>query len=257
MPAPARVSLFITCLVDQFFPQVGISVVEVLERCGLRVDFPQGQTCCGQPAFNSGFPDEARRAARTWLAAFRESEAIVAPSGSCVAMVRHQFAELFHDSPAELAEARRLAARTWEFSEFLVSVLGREDLGAVFEGAAGYHESCHLLRELGISREPRALLGKVAGLELKELDLARECCGFGGTFSVKFPELSAAMADDKLRSTQRAGVETLVACDMSCLMHLEGRARRLGLPIRCVHLAELLAGKARTGARAPIGGAGL
>jgi L-lactate dehydrogenase complex protein LldE len=242
MAIPARVSLFITCVVDQFFPQVGIATVEVLERCGLEVDFPEGQTCCGQPAFNTGYRAEARRVARGWLEAFHDSEAIVAPSGSCVSFVRQQFPELFHDSPAELEEARRLAARTWELTEFLVSVLGREDVGAVYEGAVGYHESCHLLRELRISRQPRALLKNVRGLELRELDLAQECCGFGGTFSVKFPELSAAMADEKLRSAARAGAETLVACDMSCLMHLDGRARRLRLPLRCLHIAQILAG---------------
>lgn len=243
MPPPARISLFITCLVDQFFPRVGIAMVKVLERCGVAVDFPAAQTCCGQPAFNSGFHDEARRVARTWLAAFSASEAIVAPSGSCVAMVRQGFAELFHDHGAERDEALRLAARTYEFSEFLVSVLGREDVGAEFAGPVAYHESCHLLRELRVSRQPRALLGKVRGLELRDLELAQECCGFGGTFSAKFPELSAAMADEKLRALERCGAGTLVACDMGCLMHLEGRARRLGLPLRCLHIAEVLAGQ--------------
>jgi L-lactate dehydrogenase complex protein LldE len=243
MSIPGRVSLFITCVVEQFFPQVGQATVEVLERCGLQVDFPERQTCCGQPAFNTGYRDEARRVARAWMRAFRGSEAVVAPSGSCVSFVRNHFAELFHDSPVELEEARRLAARTWELTEFLVSVLGREEVGAAFEGAVGYHESCHLLRELGISRQPRALLSKVRGLELRELDLAQECCGFGGTFAVKFPELSAAMADDKLRSAARAGATTLVACDTSCLMHLDGRARRVGLPLRCLHIAEVLAGQ--------------
>ncbi len=221
-------------------------MVEVLERCGVAVDFPESQTCCGQPAFNSGFHEEARRAARTWLAAFRGSEAIVAPSGSCVAMVRHGFPELFQDgaaAAAEREEAGRLSARTYEFTEFLVSVLGREDVGAAFDGAVAYHESCHLLRELRVSRQPRALLAKVRGLELRELDLAQECCGFGGTFSVKFPELSAAMADEKLRSVQRSGAETLVACDMSCLMQMDGRARRLGLPLRCLHIAEVLSAR--------------
>ena len=248
MAIPARVSLFITCIVDQFFPRVGIAMVEVLERCGLQVEFPEGQTCCGQPAFNTGYREEARRVARGWLEAFGGSEAIVAPSGSCVSFVRQHIPELFHDSPAELEQARRLAARTWELTEFLVSVLGREDVGAVYEGAVGYHESCHLLRELRISRQPRALLKNVRGLELRELDLAQECCGFGGTFSVKFPELSAAMADEKLRSAARAGAETLVACDMSCLMHLDGRARRLNLPLRCLHIAQILAGASAGGA---------
>lgn len=221
-----------------------MAMVKVLERCGVAVDFPPAQTCCGQPAFNSGFHDEARRVARAWLAAFSESEAIVAPSGSCVSMVRQAFAELFHDHGDEREEALRLAARTYEFTEFLVSVLGREDVGAEFAGAVAYHESCHLLRELRVSRQPRALLGKVHGLELRDLDLAQECCGFGGAFSAKFPELSAAMADDKLRAVERSGAGTLVACDMGCLMHLDGRARRLGLPLHCLHIAEVLAAQA-------------
>lgn len=243
MAPPTRASLFVTCVIDQYFPRVGVAVVEVLESCGIRVDFPERQTCCGQPAFNSGFHDEARAVARTWLAAFASSEVVVAPSGSCVAMVRNHMPALFPAGSAEHEEARRLAARTFEFTDFLVSVLGRDDLGAEYHATVGYHESCHLLRELRVSRQPRALLARVRGLELRELDLAQECCGFGGTFSVKFGDLSSAMADDKLRSAQRAGVEALVACDMSCLMHLDGRARRLGLPLRCLHIAEVLAGR--------------
>lgn len=243
MAPPTRASLFVTCVIDQYFPRVGVAAVEVLEACGIRVDFPERQTCCGQPAFNSGFQEEARTVARTWLNAFAGSEAVVAPSGSCVAMVRNHMPELFAPGTAERDEAKRLAARTFEFTDFLVSVLGREDLGAEYHATAGYHESCHLLRELRVSRQPRTLLARVRGLELRELDLAQECCGFGGTFSVKFGDLSSAMADDKLRSAQRAGVEALVACDMSCLMHLDGRARRLGLPLRCVHIAEVLAGR--------------
>ena len=216
-------------------------MVSVLERCGVAVDFPPAQTCCGQPAFNSGFREEARRVARAWLAAFRDSQTIVAPSGSCVAMVRHGFLELLPEGTAERAEAERLGARTYEFTEFLVSLLGRQDVGAGFAGTVAYHESCHLLRELRVSRQPRALLENVRGLELRDLDQAQECCGFGGTFSAKFPELSAAMADEKLRSVGRSGAGTLVSCDMGCLMHLEGRARRLGLPLRCLHVAEVLA----------------
>jgi len=156
-------------------------------------------------------------------------------------MARHGFAELFPEGSRERQEALRLGARTYELSELLVSVLGREEVGASFPGTVAYHESCHLLRELGISRQPRALLARVRGLQLRELDLAQECCGFGGTFAVKFPELSAAMAEEKLQSAARAGAETLVACDISCLMQLEGRARRLGLPLRCRHIAEVLA----------------
>ncbi len=241
---PRRVSLFVTCLVDQFFPAVGLAAAEVLERCGLAVEFPEAQTCCGQPAFNSGFHQEARRVARVWLRAFADAEAVVSPSGSCVSMVRHGFPELFRDKPGELAQAQALAARTYEFSEFLVNVMGREDVGApAWPGPATYHESCHLARELKVREQPRRLLARVAGLELREMERADDCCGFGGTFAVKFGPLSAALADEKLRAVAATGAGHLIACDMSCLMHLEGRARRAGLSLRCLHLAQVLAGQ--------------
>ena len=233
-----------TCLVDQFFPAAGMAAVKVLERCGVQVDFPEAQTCCGQPAFNSGFHDEARSVARSWLRTFAGSEAVVGPSGSCVSMVRNCFPELFHGLPRELEEVRALAARTYEFSEFLVSVLGVEDVGApAWRGAVTLHESCHLLRELKVREPARKLLAAVPGLELREMKDSQECCGFGGTFSVKFGPLSTSMADGKLEAAAATGAETVVACDMSCLMHLEGRARRKNLPLRCVHLAQVLAGE--------------
>ena len=246
MAPPRRVSLFVTCLVDQLFPAVGMAAVKVLERCGLQVDFPEAQTCCGQPAFNSGFHEEARRVARSWLRAFADSEAVVGPSGSCVAMVRNGFAELFHGQPAELAEARALAARTYEFSEFLVSVMGSEDVGApAWQGPSPvtYHESCHLSRELKVREPARQLLRRVPGLELREMERPDDCCGFGGTFAVKFGPVSTAMGDDKLRAAAATGAGVMIACDMSCLMHLEGRARRTGVPLRCLHLAQVLAGE--------------
>ncbi len=263
MTRPNRVSLFVTCLVDQFFPAVGLATSKVLERCGLKVDFPEAQTCCGQPAFNSGYHEEARRVARTLLRAFSGAEAVVGPSGSCVAMVRNGFPELFHDSPAELAAARALAAKTYEFSEFLVQVLGREDVGAPpwRDGPITYHESCHLLRELKVREPARQLLGRVPGLELREMERPDDCCGFGGTFSVKFGSVSTAIGDEKLRAVAATGARTLVACDMSCLMHLDGRARRsraktgaealagarqrsgAGCSLRCLHLAQVLAGE--------------
>jgi len=244
MTRPRRVSLFATCLIDQFFPAVGMSVVRVLERCGLEVDFPEGQTCCGQPAFNSGYHPEARAVARSWLKAFASSEVVVAPSGSCVSMIRNFYPELFHDSPSELAEARALAARTYEFSEFLVNVLKLDDVGAPARpGVVTLHDSCHLLRELKLKDPARRLLAHVPDLELKEMIASTECCGFGGTFAVKFGPLSSALADDKLKEAVATGASEVVACDMSCLMHLDGRARRSGLPIRCRHLAEVLAGE--------------
>lgn len=221
-----------------------MSVVKVLERCGVEVDFPEAQTCCGQPAFNSGYHPEARTVARTWLRAFADSEAVVAPSGSCVSMVRNFYPELFHDSPSELAQAKALAARTYEFSEFLVNVLGLQDVGAPPRpGAVTLHDSCHLLRELKLRDPARQLLAHVPDLELREMPTSEECCGFGGTFAVKFGPLSTALADDKLSAAVATGSGDLVACDMSCLMHLDGRARRSGLPVRCLHLAQVLAGE--------------
>jgi L-lactate dehydrogenase complex protein LldE len=181
-----RVSLFVTCVIDQLFPKVGMAMIEVLERAGWAVDFPEAQTCCGQPAFNSGYQDEARAVARHFIEVFRESEHIVAPSGSCTAMVSHHFAELFRDEPAVLAEVHRLEARTYEFSKFLTDVAGVDDVGAHFEAVATYHDSCHALRELGVKDGPRRLLSNVRGLELREMSVAEECCGFGGTFAVKF-----------------------------------------------------------------------
>jgi L-lactate dehydrogenase complex protein LldE len=231
-------------VVDQFFPAVGMSVVEVLERLGIEVDFPEAQTCCGQPAFNSGFHEEARQVARTLLRALANAEAVVAPSGSCTAMVRHAYEEIFHDYPADLAEARSLAARTYEFSEFLFNVLGVEDTGAPrWDGAVTLHPSCHLSRELGIREPAKKLLAAVPGIDVREMALAEDCCGFGGTFAVKFDGVSAAMADDKLNRAAESGASHIVACDMSCLMHLDGRARRRGMDLRCVHLAQVLAGK--------------
>ncbi len=248
MSRPRKVSLFITCVVDQFFPAVGMSVVEVLERLGLEVDFPESQTCCGQPAFNSGFHPEARDVARAWLRTFADSEAVVAPSGSCTAMVRHAFEEIFHGHPRELAEARSLAARTYEFSEFLYSVMGLEDVGAPAWGVEEYgavtlHQTCHLSRELGVREPVKKLLARVPNLEVREMELSDDCCGFGGTFAVKFDAVSAAMADDKLNRAAATGARDIVACDMSCLMHLQGRARRRNMNLGCVHLAQVLAGR--------------
>lgn len=223
-----------------------MSVVDVLERLGLEVDFPDAQTCCGQPAFNSGFHEPAREVARTWLRAFKDAEAVVAPSGSCTAMVRHAYEEIFHGYPTELAEARALAARTYEFSEFLYNVMGISDVGApAWSGEpVTLHQTCHLSRELGIREPVKKLLAAVPKLELKEMAMSDDCCGFGGTFAVKFDSVSAAMADDKLARAKETGAKTIVACDMSCLMHIDGRARRAGVDMKCLHLAQVLAGRA-------------
>jgi len=239
----ARVSLFVTCIVDQMFPKVGMAVVDVLERLGFRVDFPEGQTCCGQPAFNSGYREEAREVARHFLDVFRDVDYIVVPSGSCCSMVAHHFEDIFDKEPENLGRARRLEPKVYEFSRFLLEVAGVEDVGAKFDEVVTYHDSCHALRELRIKDGPRRLLGSVRGLELREMDAAEECCGFGGTFSVKFAEVSGGMARNKIDSILRTGASTVVSIDSSCLMQLQGALSRAGLPIRTLHLAEVLASR--------------
>lgn len=236
-----RVSLFVTCLGDQFFPDAGAAVVTVLERLGLQVDFNPAQTCCGQPAFNTGYREEAREVAARALNLFEDADYVVVPSGSCSTMMRVFYPELFADDSTLLAKARALKAKVFEFSEFLVKALGVEDVGAQFKGRVAYHDSCHLLRELGISEEPRKLLRAVRDLELIELQDDKLCCGFGGTFSVKFPEVSTAMGNDKLQAAVRAGAEVLTASDSGCLMHLAGLIHRQGLPLKTMHIAEILA----------------
>ena len=239
-PRPSRVALFVTCLGDVFYPEVGEATVRLLHRLGIAVDFPLGQTCCGQPAFNAGFRQPARDVARRNLALFANAEYIVAPSGSCTAMWRVFYPELFADDPVLGEQAEALAARTYELAEFLVHVVGVERLGAVFHGKVTYHASCHLLRELGVAEEPRRLISQVEGTELVPMDLAEQCCGFGGTFAVKYPEISDAMLQKKIASLKRAGADTLVSCDAGCLLHIAGRLRRQGETVRIMHLAELL-----------------
>jgi L-lactate dehydrogenase complex protein LldE len=240
---PRRVSLFVTCMVDQFFPKIGLALVDVLESLGFAVDFPEAQTCCGQPAFNSGYRDEARAVARHFLDVFEASEAIVVPSGSCASMVAHHFEELFPDDPGMRARADKLAKRVWEFSAFLTEVAGVEDVGARLEDVVTFHDGCHALRELGIQSAPRRLLAKVRGLELREMEPREECCGFGGTFSVKFAELSGAMARGKIDAIVRTGAKTVVSLDPSCLMQIQGALSRAGNGIRTMHLAEVLASR--------------
>ncbi len=240
-PQKIRVAFFITCIGDQFFPQVGICAVTVLQRLGVEVTFNPAQTCCGQPAFNTGFRQEAREVAAHVLDLYRDAEYVVAPSGSCTTMVRVFYPELFADDPERLRQALELKKRFFEFSEFLVKVLKVEDVGASFPRRVAYHDSCHLLRELGIEQEPRTLLRAVRGIQMVELPDNQLCCGFGGTFAVKFPEVSVAMAQDKLCTASDAGAEVLVANDSGCLMHLAGVIHRQGLPLRTMHLAELLA----------------
>jgi L-lactate dehydrogenase complex protein LldE len=238
-----RVSLFVTCIVDQLFPKVGLAMAEVLERLGYAVDFREDQTCCGQPAFNSGFRPEARDVARHFLRVFRDAEYIVVPSGSCTAMVTHHYEDLFQKEPEWLDAAHALESKVWEFSKFLVEVAKVEDVGARMDDVVTYHDSCHALRELGVRDGPRRLLARVRGLELREMDKADECCGFGGTFSVKFPEVSGGMVRTKIDSIVRTGANTVVSIDSSCLMQIQGALSRAGLPQRTMHLAEVLASR--------------
>lgn len=239
--AKPRVALFITCLADQFFPQVGECVVKILRRLDVEVVFNPAQTCCGQPAFNTGYRHEARCVARKVLDLFEDTDYVVAPSGSCTAMVRVFYPELFAEEPELLAKAQALQKRFFEFSEFIVKVLQVEDVGACFPYKVTYHDSCHLLRELGVDEAPRKLLRKVQGLNLVEMNDNKLCCGFGGTFSVKFPEVSVPMGQDKIRAATDTGAEYLVAADGGCLMHVAGLIHRQGLTLKTLHLAEVLA----------------
>lgn len=236
-----RVSLFVTCVVDQLFPNIGLAMTTVLERLGYTVDFPESQTCCGQPAFNNGYWAEARTIARHFLDTFETCGRIVVPSGSCTAMIVNHFVELFRKQPETLARVDSLRQRIWEFSAFLTDVAGVEDVGARFEEVVTFHDGCHALRELGIGSGPRRLLARVRGLELRELAPAGECCGFGGTFSVKFEELSTAMAAAKADAIMRTGANAVVSLDPSCLMQIRGALARAGAPVRILHLAEVLA----------------
>jgi L-lactate dehydrogenase complex protein LldE len=240
---PVKVSLFVTCIVDQVFPQIGIAMSEVLECLGYEIDFPRDQTCCGQPALNSGYPEEARIVARHFLDVFGDSEYIVVPSGSCTSMITHHYEEIFDSDHQRLEQTHQVASRVWEFSSFLTDVAKVEDVGARYNGVVTYHDSCHALRELRIKSGPRRLLGKVQGLTLKEMDAAEECCGFGGTFSVKFPEVSGALARTKIDSIRKTEAGAVVSIDSSCLMQLQGVMERAGLPVRALHLAEVLASR--------------
>jgi L-lactate dehydrogenase complex protein LldE len=235
-----KVSLFITCLADQLYPEVGESVVRLLHRHGCEVDFPELQTCCGQPTFNSGYQDEARKVARQWIRAFEHSDYIVSPSGSCTGMVHHYYPDLFKDEPEWQAKAVSLIERTYEFSQFVVQVLGIRDLEAKFPHKVTYHPSCHAMRLLGVRQEPLELLSQVEGLEFVDLPKKEDCCGFGGTFAVKMADMSEAMVCEKAAHVCETGAEVLVGTDMGCLMNIQGRLNKEGKPIRVMHLAELL-----------------
>lgn len=239
-----KVSLFVTCLVDQLWSSVGSSSVEVLRRVGCDVEFDDRQTCCAQPAFNTGYRDEARDVAKRFIQVFEDSgaDAIVSPSGSCTAMVHH-YSELFADDAEWRKRAQAIASRAFELSSFLVRVLKIDDVGASWNGRVTWHDACHGLRDLGLKSEPRSLIRKVRGAEFVELDNADSCCGFGGTFSVKYPEISLAILDQKIEAIEKAEVKAVVAADASCLMQIGGRLSRKGSKVRVMHIAELLASR--------------
>ena len=239
MSPPPRVAFMVTCLGDLFYPEVGERIVRLLQRLGVTVEFPSGQTCCGLPLFNSGHHDEAARVARRTVDLFAGSEHVVVPSGSCAWMVKHEYPGLMTDA-ASRAAAEGLAARTSELSQFLVKVLGRRKFQSAVEGTVTYHDSCHLLRGLHESQSPRALLRELAGARFVELAGADECCGFGGSFSVRLPEVSSAILDKKLASVEASGAACVVACDAGCLMQMRGGLSRRGSRVRALHLAEVL-----------------
>jgi L-lactate dehydrogenase complex protein LldE len=235
-----KVSLFIPCFVDQLLPQVAVDTVKVLRRLRYAVDYPEDQTCCGQPAFNTGYWDEARPCAERFVRVFKHSDVIVCPSGSCTTMVRNFYTDLLAKS-ALREEALAVAARTFELSEFLVKVAAITQVGATFPHTVTYHASCHGLRELQLRDEPLQLLRQVEGLTLIDLPRSEECCGFGGTFAMKFSDISAAMGNSKAESIATTSAEYVTAIDPSCLLHMQGILGKQKSPTRTIHLASILA----------------
>jgi L-lactate dehydrogenase complex protein LldE len=228
--------------VDGIYPEVGEAVVRIFRKLGIGLVCPTGQTCCGQPAFNAGYRREASVAAKRFIDIFEAADTIVCPSGSCVTMVRHHYPQLFVNDDPWLKRARRVAAKTYELTEYLVDILEADDLGAKYDGAITYHDSCHLLRNLRICEQPRKLLSKVSGVKFIEMHDSDRCCGFGGSFSVKYAEISEAMVTDKVNNIIASGADTVVGCDMGCLMNIQGLLSRKGSDIKTRHIAQILAG---------------
>lgn len=234
--------LLVTCIIDTLYPEVGEAVVNVLERAGAQVNFPDGQTCCGQPAFNAGMRVQARQMAEHTIRVFEDAPGpIVIPSGSCAAMIRKSYQELFAGDPDWLKRASTLAERTFEFTEYLVDVLGVTNLGAQYRGGISYHSSCHLLRELEVDRQPRALLEAVGEANFVKLPGTEECCGFGGVFSVEHPEISGELLARKIANLEASGASVVVSCDAGCITNINGGLHRLNKPRRALHIAEILA----------------
>lgn len=241
--APVRVALFVTCLVDLIRPSVGFAAVALLEDAGCTVEVPRAQTCCGQPAYNSGDRADTQAIAKQVIRAFEGYDYVVAPSGSCAAMIRDHYPTLFDDDPALRASAEDLARRTHELVSFLTDVRGVARVKGRFEGRATYHDSCSGLRELGVKAQPRALLATVEGLTLAEMPDSEVCCGFGGTFCVKYPDISNQMVGEKTKAIAESGAELLLAGDLGCLMNMAGKLKREGSGVQVRHVAEILAGQ--------------
>jgi L-lactate dehydrogenase complex protein LldE len=242
MLSTKKVTLFVQCLVDGLYPEVGEAMVTIFNKLGISVNCPLDQTCCGQPAFNAGYRKAARVAGKRFIEIFEDSESIVCPSGSCVNMVKNHYPELFEDDVKWFERAVKVGQRTFELSQYIVDILKIEDVGACYHGKVTYHDSCHLLRGLGISEQPRRLIRNIKKAELVEMKDSDRCCGFGGTFSVKYPVISTAMVDDKIDNIIASGADTVTGCDVSCLMNIQGRLSRMGSSVKTLHIAQLLAG---------------
>src|SRR5436305_3802914 len=246
-----RVALLVTCLVDLYRPTVGFAAVKLLEDAGCVVEVPRAQTCCGQPAYNSGDRAWTKAIARQVIAAFKDFDYVVAPSGSCAGMIREHYPELFADEPAMASDVQHLAKRTYELVSFLTDIRGMTAVDARYDGTVTYHDSCSGLRELGVKQQPRNLLRSVAGLKIAELPGAEVCCGFGGTFCIKYPAISDKMVSDKAADIEATGAGTLLAGDLGCLLNMAGKLTRRGAAVEVRHVAEVLAGM--TGDAPPIG----
>ncbi|MDQ0198368.1 (Fe-S)-binding protein [Neobacillus ginsengisoli] len=234
-----KVTLFATCIVDMFQSNVGKATVELLERLGCEIDFPESQVCCGQPAYNSGYVKESKEAMKRMIETFSDAEFVVSPSGSCAYMF-HEYPHIFKGDPVWESKAKKLAEKTFELTQFIVDVLKVEDVGARFEGTVSYHTSCHMTRLLGVKEAPLTLLKNVQGLKFTELPGKEQCCGFGGTFSVKMAQISEQMVDEKVRHVEETGADYLIGADAACLMNIGGRIERKGKPIKVMHIAEVL-----------------
>lgn len=235
-----QVEIFIPCFIDQIYPETGFNFVKVLEKAGAEVHYNEKQTCCGQPSFNSGYWDETRKVAKKFIKDFSNDRYIVSPSASCTGFIKNYYPKVFEGFP-ELNAAKEVGTRVYEFSDFLVNIIKQDDLGAIFEHKATYHDSCAGLREYCLKGQPRQLLSKVKGLELVEMADNTTCCGFGGTFAVKHTDISQAMVEQKVLNALETGAEYIITTDSSCLMNINGYAEKQGLPIKGIHLADVLA----------------